>query len=188
MVLKTELSDGVVRLRPMLKSDAEELTQAVQKSIPELMPWMSWCHEGYNKQDALQWLNTLPSGWDKGTDYSFAITDIADGQIVGGCGLSFVNTLFKFGNVGYWVRSDRTGEGIASRSALLVARFAFEKIGLVRAEIVVAVENQASIRVAEKVGATREGILRNRLVVREHVLDAAMYSLTPDDFDMEVKR
>jgi len=187
MVLKTEMSDGVVCLRPLLKRDAKELTQAVQKSIPELMPWMSWCHQGYSEKDAMQWLNTLPSGWDKGTDFSFAITDIADGQIVGGCGLSFVNSLFKFGNVGYWVRSDRTGEGIASRSALLVARFAFEKVGLVRAEIVVAMDNQASTRVAEKVGATREGVLRNRLVVRGNVFDAAMYSLTPGDFDMEVK-
>ena len=187
MVLKTDLLDDVIRLRPLLKSDAEELTQAVQKSIPELQPWMSWCHEGYNERDALQWLNTLPSGWKKGTDYGFAITDITNGQILGGCGLSFVNQIFRFGNLGYWARSDRTGEGIASRTALLVARFAFVKIGLVRAEIVVAVGNQASLRVAEKVGAKREGVLRNRLVVREIIYDAVMYSLTPGDFDMEVK-
>ncbi len=187
MVLKTDLFDDVIRLRPLLKSDARELTLAVQKSVPELLPWMSWCHEGYNEQDALQWLKTLPSGWEKGTDYGFAITDIADGQIVGGCGVSFVNQLFRFGNVGYWVRSDRHGEGIASRAAILASRFAFEKVGLVRAEIVVAVGNTASLRVAEKVGAKREGVLRNRLVVRDMIYDAVMYSLTPGDFYMEVQ-
>jgi len=32
---------------------------------------------------------------------------------------------------------------------------------------------------AEKAGATREGILRNRLVVRDKVYDAVMFSLIP---------
>lgn len=63
MVLKTDLFDDVIRLRPLLKSDARELTLAVQKSVPELLPWMSWCHEGYNEQDALQWLKPFhPDG------------------------------------------------------------------------------------------------------------------------------
>ena len=186
MIKKTDLTDDVIRLRPLVMEDASELTDAVQKSIPDLMPWMSWCHAGYNQQDALRWLNTLPSGWAKGTDYSFVITDITDGQILGGCGLSFVNQLFRFGNLGYWVRSDRRGAGIASRAVYLLTRFAFEKVGLVRVEIVVAVDNRPSLRVAEKIGARWEGVLRNRLIVRDSIYDAVMHSLTPEDLGLEV--
>ena len=53
---------------------------------------------------------------------------------------------------------------------------------LVRIEIVMSVDNVPSQRVAEKLGAAREGILRNRLIQREGVSDAIMYSLTPRDF------
>jgi RimJ/RimL family protein N-acetyltransferase len=89
--------------------------------------------------------------------------------------------------LGYWVRSRRRGQGIAARAARLVARFGFERLGLLRAEIVVAVGNTASLRAAEKSGAQREGVLRNRITVRDKIYDAVMYSLIPQDFGIELK-
>ena len=64
------------------------------------------------------------------------------------------------------------------------ARFAFEHLGLIRVEIVIAVGNQASLRVAEKLGAHDEGILLNRIVVGKSIYDAHMYSLIPSDFGL----
>jgi ribosomal-protein-serine acetyltransferase len=46
---------------------------------------------------------------------------------------------------------------------------------------VAAVGNVHSQRVAEKIGATREGILRNRLTLGGKQVDAVMYSLIPED-------
>ena len=66
----------------------------------------------------------------------------------------------------------------------MAARFAFERLGLLRAEIVVAMDNLASQRVAEKIGAHREGVLFNRMVVAPAVHDAIMYSLLPSDFGL----
>jgi len=51
-------------------------------------------------------------------------------------------------------------------------------------EVVVAVGNTTSLRVAEKIGAQREGILRNRIIVRKDILDAVMFSFIPNDFDL----
>ena len=55
---------------------------------------------------------------------------------------------------------------------------------MIRVEIVIAVGNQASLRVAEKIGAHDEGILLNRMVVGKSIYDAHMYSLLPSDFDL----
>lgn len=49
-------------------------------------------------------------------------------------------------------------------------------------EIVVATGKEASERVAEKVGAVREGVLRNRYMVQGKVHDAVTFSLIPQDF------
>ncbi|MFS8084914.1 MAG: GNAT family N-acetyltransferase, partial [Acidobacteriota bacterium] len=82
---------------------------------------------------------------------------------------------------GYWVRTSAAGRGIATGAARLMARFSFEQVGLHRVEIVAAVPNIASQRVAEKVGAVREGVLRNRLLIGKESQDAVLFSLIPED-------
>ena len=105
-------------------------------------------------------------------------------EILGACTLSSIHPIYHFCNLGYWVRTSCHGQGIAGRAAKLVARFAFENLGLIRVEIVIAVGNQASLRVAEKIGAHDEGILLNRMVVGKSIYDAHMYSLLPSDFGL----
>jgi len=61
------------------------------------------------------------------------------------------------------------------------ARFGFDRVGVKRLEIVMAVGNQASRRAAEKAGATYEGRLRNRLMIYDVWHDACMFSLVPAD-------
>jgi ribosomal-protein-serine acetyltransferase len=182
------LSVGVISLRPFQMSDTDELTEAVRESIPELKPWMSWCHDDYSEDDTRNWIKSLPSGWADGTQFNFAITDIQDGRLLGGCGLNHINPTYRFANLGYWVRTSRTEQGIASRAVRLIASFAFEQVKLVRVEIVVAVGNYPSLRVAGKVGARREGILRNRMLVGENIYDGVMHSLTPQDYRIELSK
>jgi RimJ/RimL family protein N-acetyltransferase len=183
MKLKEELTDQTIKLRRPLFTDKVEIARAVQRSVREISPWMGWCHADYDASDALGWLETAQKGWEQGSEYNFVIIDGDLGEIIGGCGLNQINSLFRFANLGYWVRSDRAGEGIAVRAVHLLARFGFEDLGFNRLEIVVAEGNRRSIRVAEKSGATLEGLLRNRLVVRDKFLDAFMFSLIPTDLE-----
>lgn len=187
MISKAELTDQTISLRSPVPEDIENIARAVQRSIPEISPWMGWCQAGYNAADAQRWVECAVSGWEQGSEYNFVITDIKNGEIIGGCGLNQINSLFRFANLGYWVRSDRTGEGIAVRSVHLLSRFGFEDLGFWRVEIVVAEGNRRSIRVAEKSGATREGLLRNRLVVGEATHNAWMFSLIPADLGLEME-
>jgi ribosomal-protein-serine acetyltransferase len=92
-----------------------------------------------------------------------------------------INPEYKIGNLGYWVRNNQTGRGVATASTRLLARFGFNELKLNRIVIVVAIENLNSQRVAGKAGAKREGILRNRIVANGQVHDAVMFSLVPQD-------
>ncbi|MEK6223196.1 MAG: GNAT family N-acetyltransferase, partial [Chloroflexota bacterium] len=85
-------------------------------------------------------------------------------------------------NLGYQVRTSRLGEGIATEAAKLVVRYGFEKLMFQRIEIVVRIDNVSSQKVAEKLGAVREGLLRNRLQINGTPWDAYMYSLIPNDY------
>jgi len=115
--------------------------------------------------------------WNQKTEYDFAVFDVESEQFLGGVGLNQFNRDHNFANLGYWVRSSQTRRGIATAATLLAAQFGFEDLGLYRIEIVAAVGNTASQRVAEKANATREGILRSRLLLHNRPHEAVMYSL-----------
>jgi RimJ/RimL family protein N-acetyltransferase len=178
------LTDGIVTLRPYQFGDENALHKGIHESISAMEPWMAWANEKYSKDMALNFVTMMRAQWSNGSVYAFAITDAKTGEFTGSCSLSHINPAYHFCNLGYWVRTSRHGEGIAGRSAKLAARFAFEKANLIRAEIVIAVGNEASKRVAEKIGAHYEGILLNRMVVGMQIYDAHMYSLLPSDFGL----
>ena len=183
-MLSNEITDDVILLRPFHIHDADEMYAAVRESLTELKPWMSWAHEGYSIQTAKEFIRITRARWEEGTLFAFGIIDAKSGSVLGGCSLSHIHPVYHLCNLGYWVRTSRRGEGIAVRATKLAALYAFEKVGLIRVEIVMAVENAASRRVAEKAGARYEGILHNRMVVGRDIYDAHMYSLIPQDFGL----
>ena len=153
----------------------------MRKPIHEIAPWLPWCHQDYAIEESRGWVETQTQAWAQGTEYNFVLIDSGQGTLLGGCGLNDLSQAHRFANLGYWVRSSRTRRGLATAAARCVAAFGFRELALIRIEIVIATTNTASQRVAEKLGATREGILRNRLLVHKQVHDAAMFSLIPSD-------
>jgi RimJ/RimL family protein N-acetyltransferase len=175
------LSDGRIRLRPLVPADVDALHAAVLESKAELQPWMPWCHANYSRQDTEGYLNSRAAEWANDTDYSFKIEDAITGQLLGGVGLNFITRAHQFANLGYWVRTSATRKGIASSAVRLMAHFGFAELKFHRLEIVAAVGNVPSQRAAEKAGAHRHATLRNRLWLNGRAHDAVMYSLIPQD-------
>ena len=176
-----ELTDGIVAIRRYRDGDAEFLYEAVRESIAEVSVWLSWCHEGYSIEESRDFVatrNVLSQGdeW-----YSFAVLDHSSGRFLGGVGINFINRVHQFANLGYWVRTSAAGRGVATRATMLAARFGFQELGLNRIEIIAAVDNIASQRVAERAGAVREGILRKRLSINGVPHAAVLFSLVAED-------
>ena len=182
--MKTELSDGQLLLRPYSAEDTQALYDAVRESIEELTLWMPWCHAGYEIEESRAFIMARDQAWAKGEDYAFGIFDAQTLAYLGGVGLNHFSREHGYANLGYWVRSGCTGRGIASRAARLTARFGLTELGLHRVEIVAAVGNTGSRRVAEKTGAVREGILRKRLLLHGQAVDAVLYSLVAEDLGL----
>jgi ribosomal-protein-serine acetyltransferase len=177
------LTDGTVSIRPYDKRDTNNTFQAVRESLAELMPWLPFAHQDYSIKETRDWIKQKPKEWRQGTAYEFAIHDAKDGAYLGGCGLNSISHYDRRANLGYWVRTGRTGRGVAPAAARLLAEWGFRALGLKRIEIVVATGNMRSLRAAEKTEATREGTLRNRITVGDKIYDAVMFSLIPQDFN-----
>jgi ribosomal-protein-serine acetyltransferase len=163
-------------LRPYAPDDARALWEAARESIREVSEWLPWCHPDYSLAEAEEWVRSRAPLTAAGREHAFAIVDAAD-RLLGGCGLSRIDGGQRFGNLGYWVRTSATRRGVATEAVRQLAEFAFESTDLVRLEIVCAVGNVASQRVAERAGAVREGVLRQRIRLQGRSVDAVMYSL-----------
>jgi ribosomal-protein-serine acetyltransferase len=178
---KLQLTDGFVTLRPYRKQDAAELYAAIMESMAELKPWLPFAHDAYSLKETKGWLGTQVKGWKHGTEFNFAIVDPKDGTMLGGCGLNNIEPENRRANLGYWVRTSRSGRGVCPAATRLLARWGLEKMKLGRIEVLVAVDNLKSLRAAEKAGARREGVLRHRLWLHGTPRDAVMHSFIPGE-------
>lgn len=179
--MKLELTEGPFLIRPFREADAGLLYEAVRESVSQVSPWLPWCHQNYSIEESREFIGSRELASQGGEWYSFGIFEKHDAALLGGVGLNFINRVHQMANLGYWVRTSATGRGIATVATRLAARFGFEELGLHRIEIVAAVGNVPSQRVAEKAGATREGVLRKRLLIHGESLDAVLFSLVPEN-------
>lgn len=179
-----ELTDDSILLRPYAETDAEHLYGAVRESIPEVSRWLPWCHQGYSLEESRDFIASRQLAGQGDEWYSFAVLEKSSGSFVGGVGLNFINRVHQLANLGYWIRTSAAGRGFATSATRLAARFGFTQLGLRRIEIVTAVNNVASQRVAEKAGAVREGVARKRLLIHGESHDAVLYSLIPADLGL----
>lgn len=171
-------ADGLL-LRPFEDAEAAVFAAAVRESAAGMRRWMPWCSADYSAEQALQWFQACRAGRAGNTACEYGVFEPDTGAFLGGAGLNAIRHDHRFCNLGYWVRQSRQGQGIATRIVHALANQAFGPLQLQRVEIVVAVGNLASERVAVKSGALHEGVARNRLVIDDHPAAAHVFSLVP---------
>jgi len=173
-----ELAADHLRLRPWQPGDAEALFEAAKESLSTVGAWLPWLHAGYRQEDSERWIAHCQTAWERGELYAFGIFD-GHGRLLGSMGLNRLDPQRLNANLGYWVREQEQGKGIAARALRAIASFGFDALKLIRIEIVTAIDNAASRRVAERSGAHFDGISPNRIVHHGKPAPAAVYSLLP---------
>jgi RimJ/RimL family protein N-acetyltransferase len=171
-----ELTDGDLTLRPPTPADAPAIVDGVQASLDALEPWMPWANRRYDETAALDWIHNRVDP----SSVPFVLID-GSGQFAGSAGLNGIDDLNARANLGYWVRTGATGNGFATRATKLIAAYGIAKMKLHRIEIIMSVENEPSRRVAERAGATYEGVLRGRLLLQGRHHDAHSFAILPGD-------
>lgn len=115
-----------------------------------------------------------------GTGYCFGIWQA--GALVGEVLLFGIRPEDRQGEIGYWLAEDQQGKGIVTRACRALLAFGFVELGLNRVELRCATENHRSQAIAERLGFTREGTLRQAHWVGDRVSDQALYGLLASDW------
>jgi RimJ/RimL family protein N-acetyltransferase len=163
------LADEVILLRPFTEDDLPAIVAACQD--PEIPRWTS-VPIPYTEADARAWLESTE-------EETFAIVDRSSDELLGSIGVRYFDG--GIGEVGYWVKREARGRGVATRALELIAGWALVDKGLDRFQLRADVANEPSQRVAEKAGFVREGVLRSSLELKGERHDVVMYSLIRED-------
>jgi len=168
-------SPAIALIAPV-PADAPDIAEAVRESILELDPRMPWATADFSSDDAGTWITVSAEALPLGAAFEFVIR-AADGALLGLYGLNHIDQDNRRANLGYWVRTTRTGQGVAAAAVRLLVAWAFGHTDLERLEIVPSVLNLRSQRVTEAVGARCEGVQRARLLLHGTFHDAIMLSV-----------
>ena len=142
-------------LRVPRPSDARAIFEGYARDA-EVVRYLIWRpHE--NLRETQQFLETCARGWAAGDDFPWAVTLKPGGELIGMTGLRLRE--FK-ADVGYALARRWWGRGYAVEALRPLVDWALAQPGIHRVWALCDVENAASARVLEKVGMTREGLLR----------------------------
>ncbi|MCY9698313.1 GNAT family N-acetyltransferase [Paenibacillus alginolyticus] len=148
-------------IRAPLWEDGLRVNEAVKESIEELRPWMPWAgniptieeSELSIRRSRLQFLDR--------TDLRLLLILKETGQLIGSSGLHRIDWQSRKFEIGYWVRTSFGNQGYITEAVEAITNYAVHELQANRIEIRCDGRNARSSRVAERLGFTLEGILRN---------------------------
>ncbi|MEJ0086950.1 MAG: GNAT family N-acetyltransferase [Pseudomonadota bacterium] len=126
----------------------------------------------YTEADADSWFSRLAG---RAGQFNWAIE--VDQLAVGGIGTDRGEGVYAKGaRFGYWLCEPYWGRGITTAAVRAVVDHVFSRFDLVRLEAPVFEWNPASMRVLEKCGFVREGVLRKSIEKDGQIIDAVLYT------------
>ena len=172
------LADEVVALRAWRETDVPAQLAAFRD--PVFRRFSDWAPS--TEAGARRRLDELEGSRRRGWQIEFALVEPGDESVVlGGASLNEVDLGLGRAAVGYWLAPEARGRGIATGAVRLLARWAFEELRVSRLELTCGPDNEASQRVAERCGFTRERVLRSQLPFKGGRRDTVVFGLRPGE-------
>lgn len=116
--------------------------------------------------------------------YHFVISRAA--QVVGSCYVAIRDMDHRQGEIGYMIGFEHWGDGYATEAARALLKLGFETLHLHRIYANAISENSASLRVLEKIGMRREGLLCETDYFQNRWWDTCIYALLEDNWHQEI--
>jgi N-acetyltransferase len=180
-VAPVTLTGRLVQLEPLAERHVPDLTMAGKdEMIWRYMPY------GYPGTEALMraWVCDLVARRERGGDVPFAVLHRPTGRAVGCTRYMAIepdHRGLEIGGTWYAVAHQRTG--VNTECKLLLLRHAFEQLGCLRVQLKTDLRNERSQKAIERIGAVREGVLRNCLIMPDgYVRSTVMYSILAEEW------
>jgi len=166
-----------IELRAVARPDIGRFWELIERNRAHLARWLTWA-EAATFESTRAFLEEQIAQHGEGRVAIYGIW--WNGRLAGSIDLRNLEAPAET-NVGYYLAEFACGHGVMHASLRALASAAFEALGVHRIELVAALGNLESRRVAERAGFTFEGIARGRVIVRGALHDCAVYARLASD-------
>ena len=172
---RVELKTARLLLQPYRLEDVDDLFE--YRSDAEWSRYLPHVPQPYTRRAAEEAVarNVLES-WE--TDPTWAI--VLDQRVIGGIWLMGIQN--ELGELGYELSREHWGKGLTMEAALAAITWGFESRGLAKIHASADSRNTRSERVLQKVGMSREGLLRSQHKAREGRSDSVHYGILREEW------
>jgi [ribosomal protein S5]-alanine N-acetyltransferase len=173
-----------VTLRPPRLRDHSEWARLRGSSRGFLEPWEpSWAWDELERPAWRQRLARYRRDYAQGTGMTYFVVENEGGRITGGISMGNIRRgVSQSAQIGYWMGEQHAGKGYMGAAIAMLLDHAFVAMRLNRIEAACIPRNERSIRVLEKAGFRREGLLRSYLRINGTWQDHFLYAITADEY------
>ncbi|MBE0698415.1 MAG: GNAT family N-acetyltransferase [Anaerolineaceae bacterium] len=167
------LNGNIVRLEPLAWHHLADLTLAGKDE-------RIWTFMRYGIVDSeekmLHMIEDLLAHQAEGTDLPFSVISQASGKAIGMTrylNIEVHNRAVEVG--GTWYVAEYQHTGVNTECKFLLFQYAFEQLDCIRVQIKTDLRNERSQRAIERIGAVREGVLRDHMILPDGVVRSSVY-------------
>lgn len=173
------MNTGAYMLRPITEADLPQVFAGL--SHPQVIKYYGVSYD--TLEATRQQMKYYDEVEKNGTGIYRAICSPDNRIFYGVIGLYHLNRIHKKAEIGFWLMPEFQGKGIMPKVALFYCHYGFQKLNLHRIEALVETENQACIRLVDKVGFQLEGTMRNCEIKNGKYISLHIFSrLSTDPF------
>jgi ribosomal-protein-alanine N-acetyltransferase len=175
-------------LKKMGYSYAEEYYFLEKEGMEKhLAPFSPVKEQPKSDAEGIKWMKeailTVEDRWEMGLDYRFLISEKQTKKVVGQIAITnVIRGVAQSAFVGYWIGFPYLNQGYVTEAVRAIFDFAFSVLNLHRLSLWIAVENDASLRVAEKLGLRYEGTAEKALHLGGRWQDTKIFAITKDEW------
>ncbi len=166
---------GPIEIRLFEERHADNLRQLIDSNRASLRQWLPWLDWSHTTADTAEHIRQSLSRHKESNGFSAGIW-VSD-KLAGAIGLHAIDSRHRSSSIGYWLSSEYRGTGAMTLACQAVVTEAFSHYRLHRIEIRCATGNKKSCAIAQRLGFTHEGTLREAEWLYDHFVDLQVYSM-----------
>lgn len=163
-----------------LEDDDADAVYAVFRE-PQVMRY--WSRPAFtDPAEALALIHQIRELFQARSLFQWGIAEQSSNDVIGTCTLFRLDPDNRRGEIGFALGLDHWGQGFASEAIERLIRFCFDDLDLHRLEADADPRNERSLRLLERQGFQREGLLRERYHVNNEIQDAVFLGLLRNEW------
>lgn len=165
-------------LREINENDVDGIFKVF--SNPEVAKY-DWFSPIESKDDAIKFIKRYKEEFEAGEEITWGIELRDTKELIGICCLGNFDNGARRAEIGYDLAHDKWNKGYATEAVEATVKFGLSQMNLNRIEAFITPGNDASVKVLEKLNFTKEGIVRERDLIKGKLEDGIIMSIIQKD-------